>query len=82
MYLLTLSMRLCRRLQVLHRVEQAALKDTGTAALTHDPDAALFVQFTSWAAVLIVRTGLAQSPAPLSLILELLGFTDDITAGL
>lgn len=75
-------MRLCSRFQVLHCVKQAALKDAGAAALTHDPDAALFVQFTSWTAMLIVRTGLAQSPTPLGFILKLLGLTDDITAGL
>lgn len=79
MYTLTLCMRLCSRFQVLHCVKQAALEDTGAATLTHDPDAGLFVQFTRWAAMLIVCTGLAQSPTPLSFILKLLGFTDDIT---
>lgn len=82
MYPLTLCMRLCSRFQVLHCVKQAALEDTGAATLTHDPDAALLVQFTWWAAMLIVGTGLAQSPTPLSFILKLLGLTDDITAGL
>lgn len=79
---LTLYMRLCSRFQVLHCVKQAALEDTGAATLTHDPDAALLVQLTRWAAMLIVCTGLAQSPTPLSFILKLLGLTDDITAGL
>lgn len=81
-YPLTLCMRLCCRFQVLHCAKQAALEDTGTATLTHDPDAALLVQFTRWAAMLIVRTGLAQSPTPLSFILKLLGLTDYITARL
>lgn len=77
---LTLNMRLRGRFQILHCVKQAALKNTGAAALTHDPDAALLVQFTWLATILIVRTGLAQSPTPLSFILKLLGLTDDITA--
>lgn len=75
-------MRLCGRLQVLHGVQQTALEHPGAAALPHDPDAALFVQFTSWAAVLVVCTGLTESPTPLSFILKLLRLTDDITAGL
>lgn len=79
---LTLCTRLCSRFQLLHRVQQAALEDTGTATLSHDPDATLFVQFTSWAAMLIVCTHLAQSPTLLSFILKFLGLTDDITAGL
>lgn len=79
---LTLCVRLCCRFQVLHCVQQAALEDTGAAALPHDPDAALLVSFARWAATLIVCTGLAQSPTPLSFIWKLLGLTDDITAGL
>lgn len=79
---LTLYMRLCSRFQILHCIQQAALKDTGATALTHDPDAALLVYFTRWASMLIVCTGLAQSPTPLSFILKLLGLADDITAGL
>lgn len=79
--LLTLHMRLRGWFQVLHGVQQAALKDAGAAALTHDPDAALLLLVAGQAAVLVVRTGLAQSPAPLSFILKLLGFSDDVTAG-
>lgn len=82
MRLLTLNVCLRGRFQILHCVEQAALEDPGAAALTHDPDAALLVQLTCWAAVLVVSTGLTQSPTPLGLILELLSLTDDITAGL
>lgn len=79
---LTLCVRLHSRFQVLHCVEQAALEDASAAALPHDPDAALRVHLTRWAAMLIVRTGLTQSPAPLCLTLKLLGLTDDLTAGL
>lgn len=79
---LTLCMGLYGGLQVLHCVQQAALKDSSTAALTHDPDAALRVQFSRRAAVLIVCTGLTQSPAPLRLILDLLSLRDPVTAGL
>lgn len=75
-------MRLCSRFQVLHGVKQAALEDTGAAALTHDPNAALLVQLTRRTATLVESTGLAQGPAPLGFILKLLGLTDDITAGL
>lgn len=82
MYPLTLCTCLRSGLQVLHSVEQAALEDTGAATLAHNPDAALFVQFAWWAAMLVKRTSLAQSPAPLCLILNLLHLTDDITAGL
>lgn len=67
--------------QVLHRVKQAALQHAGAAALTHDPDAALILLLAGWAAALIVRTGLAESPTSLSFILKLLGFNDDVTAG-
>lgn len=74
-------MCLCGWFQVLHRVEQAALKHAGAAALTHDPNAALLVLLARWAAVLIVRTGLAESPTSLSFILKLLCFSDDVTAG-
>lgn len=81
-HLLTLCMRLCRRLQVLHGVEQAALEDTGAATLPHDPDAGLFIYLARRAAVVVVRTGLAQNPATLGFILKLLGLSDDITAGL
>lgn len=79
-FLLTLHMCLRGWFQVLHRDKQAALKNAGTAALTHDPDAALLL-IAGQAAVLIVRTGLAESPAPLSFILKLLGFSNDVTAG-
>lgn len=75
-------MRLCRWLQVLHGIEQAALQDPGTAALPHDPDAALLVLLTRWAAVLVVSAGLTQRPAPLRLVLNPLGLADDIAAGL
>lgn len=75
-------MCLYRRFQVLHRVEQAALEDTSAAALPHDPDAAFGVQFSRKAAVLIVRTGLTQSPAPLCLVLKLLSLSDRITSRL
>lgn len=80
-FLLTLYMCLRGRFQVLHGVKQAALKNAGAAALTHDPDAALLLLIAGWAAVLIVRTGLAESPTSLSFILELLGLRDDVTAG-
>lgn len=79
---LTLHMCLRGWFQVLHRVKQAALKNAGAAALTHDPDAALLLLIAGQAAVLIVHTGLAESPTPLSFILKLLGFSDDVTAGL
>ena len=79
---LTLCMRLRSRFQVLHCIKQAALEDTGAATLTHDPDAALLFQFPRWAAMLVVCTGLTQSPTPLCFILKLLGLTDNITAGL
>lgn len=82
MYFLTLYVRLCGRLQVLHGVEQAALEDAGAAALPHDSDAALLVQVSRCAAMLIVSTSLTQSPTPLSFIFQLLGLADDITAGL
>lgn len=75
-------MCLRRWLQVLHGVEQAALQDPGAAALPHDPDAALLVQLAHRAAALVVSTGLTQSPAPLRLILNLLGLDDGIAAGL
>lgn len=80
----SLTFNVCLRcwLQVLHGVEQAALQDSGTAALPHNPDAALLVQLTCWAAVLVVSTGLTQRPAPLRLILNPLGLADDIAAGL
>lgn len=80
-FLLTLHLCLCGWFQVLHRVKQAALKNTGAAALTHDPDAALLLLIAGQAAVLVVGTGLAEGPAPLSFILKLLGFSDDVTAG-
>lgn len=80
--LLTLHVRLRGWFQVLHRVEQAALKHAGAAALAHDPDAARLLPIAGQAAVLIVRTGLAEGPAPLSFILKLLGFSDGVTAGL
>lgn len=79
---LTLCMRLRSRFQVLHCVKQAALEDVGAAALTHDPDAALLVQLPRWTAMLVVCTGLTQSPTPLCFILKLLGLTNDITARL
>lgn len=82
MYPLTLCMRLCSWFQALHCVKQAALEDAGAATLTHDPDAALLVQFPRWTALLVVCTGLTQSPTPLCFILKLLGLTDDITARL
>lgn len=80
-FLLTLHMCLHGWFQVLHRVQQAALKNAGAAALTHDPDAALLLVIAGEAAVLIVGTGLAESPTPLSFIRKLLGFRDDVTAG-
>lgn len=55
---LTLRMCLHSWFKVLHRVKQAALEDTSTAALPHDSDAALRVHLTGWTAMLIVRTGL------------------------
>lgn len=75
-------MCLRRWLQVLHGVEQAALQDPRAAALPHDPDAALFVQLARRAAALVVSTGLTQSPAPLRLVLNLLGLANGIAAGL
>lgn len=80
-HLLTLHLCLRGWFQVLHGVQQAALKNAGAAALTHDPDAALLLLIAGQAAVPIVGTGLAQSPAPLSFVLKLLGFRDDVTAG-
>lgn len=82
MYLLTLCMCLRSWFQALHCVKQAALEDAGATTLTHDPDAALLLHFPRWTAMLVVCTGLAQSPTPLCFILKLLGFTDDITARL
>lgn len=81
-YPLTLRVGLRGGFQVLHCVEQAALEDPGAAALPHDPDAGLFVQFGRRAAVLVVGTGLAQSPTPLSFIFKFLGLADDFAAGL
>lgn len=80
--MLTFDVRLRRWLQVLHGVEQAALEDPGAAALPHNSDAALLVLLTCWAAVLVVSTGLTQRPAPLCLVLNLLGLADHIAAGL
>lgn len=75
-------MRLHVRFKVLHCVKQAALEDTGTAAPPHDPDAALSVELTWQTAMLVVPTGLTQSPAPLGLTLKLLSLADHVTAGL
>lgn len=75
-------MCLYRRFQVLHRVEQAALEDASAAALPHDPDAAFGVQLSRKAAVLVERTGLTQSPAPLGLVLKPLSRGDHIATGL
>ena len=66
----------------MHSVKKAALQNPSTAALSHDTDAAFFVQLQGQTAVLVKSTGLTQSPAALSLIRELLGFTDDLTAWL
>ena len=70
------------RLQVLHGVQKAALEHTGAAAFAHDSHAPLPVLVALATAATVEPTGLAQQPAPLTLLQNLLGLGDDVTAGL